>query len=81
MDEAVALDGDLARDSFLRLGDLGVDPAQGASGSVGAVAVVDGLVAALVASSGGPGPGRGQPVGDVLVGVVVVPGADHVGDA
>ena len=58
-----------------------INPAQGASGSVGAVAVVDGLVAALVAGSGGPGLGQGQPVGDVLVGVVVVSGADHVGDA
>ena len=81
MHEAIALDGDLSCDGFLGLGDLGVDPAQGASGSVGAVAVVDGLVAALVAGSGGPGLGQGQPVGDVLVGVVVVPGADHVGDA
>ena len=45
-DEPVPLDRDEPGDGFLGLGDLLIDPAQGAAAAVGAVLVVDGLVPA-----------------------------------
>jgi hypothetical protein len=41
--------------AFSKLGDLLVDPAQGARGPAGAVLVVDDLVSALVGRAGGHG--------------------------
>lgn len=66
--EPVTLDGGLPGDGFLRLGDLVVDPAQGAPGAVGLVLVVDDLVTALVGGAGGPGLGEDLPVGGLGVG-------------
>src|SRR5689334_17634400 len=63
LDEPVALDRCLARDRAFGLGDLLVDAVQRPAGAVGPVLVVDDLITALIARSGGPGLGQDQPVG------------------
>jgi hypothetical protein len=66
-----------ARSAF---GDLFVDAVQAAAGPIGPVLVVDDLVPALVAGSGGPGLGQDQPVRDQLVGMLAPPLLHDVGD-
>jgi hypothetical protein len=80
LDEPVALDRLLTGDGLLGLGDLLIDPAQGAAGSVGLVLVVDDLVTPLVGGSSRPRLGEHVSVGDVGVGVVLAPCANHVRD-
>ena len=53
--------------------ELLVDATQAASGPVGPVLVVDNLVTPSVSSTGGPGPHRHLPVGDLLVGMLTAP--------
>jgi site-specific DNA recombinase len=82
-DEPVPLDRDEPGDGFLGLGDLLIDPAQGAAAAVGAVLVVDHLVAAaggFVRPGGRPGLGEDVPVGEVLAGVLAAPLGDRIGD-
>ena len=70
LDEPVPLDRGLARDGFLRLGDLVIDPPQRAPRPVVPVLVIDDLVPAAAGSlgiGGRPGLGEDMPVGDCLL--------------
>ncbi len=66
----------LPGDGFLCLGDLLVDAAQGAAGTLVPVLVVDDLVAAAAVRPGGPGLGEDVPVRDLLAGVLAPPLGD-----
>ena len=82
LDEPIAFDRCLPLDGAFGLGDLLVDAAQGAPGPIVAVLVVGdpiGDPAGLLRCGGRPRLGQYQPVGNLLVGVVVAPFADHVG--
>jgi hypothetical protein len=63
-----ALHRDLARDGLLGLGDLLIDPAQGPSGAVVAVLVIDDLIPPSRGGPGRPGLGEDVPVRDLLAG-------------
>jgi hypothetical protein len=68
LDERVPLDGHLAGDGFLGLGDLLVDAAKGTPGPVVAILVVDDLVTAPAGRPARPWLGEHVTVGDVLAG-------------
>ena len=76
------LTGAVPVDGALGLGDLLVDAAQRASGPVVAVLVVDDPIrdaAGLLAECRRPGLGEDQPVGNLLVGMLVTPFAHDIG--
>jgi hypothetical protein len=76
------LTGRLTVDGAFGVGDLLVDAAQGAPGSVVAVLVVDDPIrdlAGLFCAGGWPGLGDDLTVGDLLTGVFVAPPSEQVG--
>jgi hypothetical protein len=80
-DEPVPLDRDESGYGLFGLGDLLIDPAQGAAAAVGAVLVVDGLIPAagrLLRPGGRPGLGEDLPVGKVLAGMLAPPLSDRI---
>jgi hypothetical protein len=70
----------LPGDGVLGLGDLLVDAAQGAPGPVMAVLLVDHLVAVCAGRVGGPRLSEDTSVGDLLAGVLALPGPDCIID-
>jgi site-specific DNA recombinase len=80
LDEPVPLHRGLAVDGLLGLADLLIDAAQGATGAVVPVLVVDDLVAAAAGRSGRPRLGEHVPIGDVRAGVLAPPLLHRVGN-
>ena len=73
LDEPVALERGLAGDSGLGLGDLGLDALERAPAAVVGVLVERRDVFALGRGAAGPPRGQREPVGYILVGVVLAP--------
>ena len=82
MDVAVAFDRSFAVDGAFGFGDLFINPTQRPSCPVMAILVVDdpiGNASGLLTAGGGPRLSQHQPIGKRLVGALVAPFSDDLG--